>query len=324
MSLFRRNRRTGVSAHPEPAKELTVTLCEGSTPLEVVGESYRQDNLWRLVGGFRTEYVREACIAMLIPEDNPHDPNAIAVHISGLMVGYLPRATAAAYRPGLETLMRKHGRLVAVNGHIVGGGPRDDGIGRLGVFLQHDPTDFVVGAPHSAAEPIHVRTGAHSEVDAGGLGWVNSVPDDDVRAIPQLRRLLANETNARERHYMYAQLEHHLYHSRAAFSSALEDYDAVCRDHDAEMDSIRSALVADLGGLPLLELYKQAAIRHQLAHDYEQALWVARARYGHTAINAWTLTGSRNSRTEQTSTDAPSTPSPIRRSRSSRGHLLAR
>jgi hypothetical protein len=295
MGWFRLNKRQEDNTRPaETTGQITVTLCEGSTPLEVVGESYRQDNLWRLVGGFKTEYVQEPCIAMLLPEDNPHDPNAIAVHISGLMVGYLARSTAAAYRPGLEALMKKHGHVIALNGHIIGGGQRDDGIGRLGVFLEHDPEDFVIGSPQPKPEPEpeHLRTGAHAEADGGRLSWINDLPDDDIRAIPQLRKLLTTETNPGERHYMYSQLEHHLYHSRDAFSSALSDYDAVCRDHDAEMDAIKKALIADLGGLPLLEIYKQAAIRHQHAHDYETALWWAERGlevYGEQCLDAeWT------------------------------------
>ena len=295
MGLFRRNKRQGGHAGPAgSAGQVTVTLRGGSTPLEVVGESYRQDNLWRLVGGFKTEYVREPCIAMLLPEDNPHDPSAIAVHISGLMVGYLARATAAAYRPGLEALMRKNGHVVGLNGHIIGGGQRDDGIGRLGVFLEHDPDDFVVGRPRPKpeADPEHVRTGAHVEAAGGRLAWLNDLPDDDTRAIPQLRKLLATETNPGERHYMYSELEHRLYHCRDAFSSALSEYDEVCGDHDAEMDAIKKALVSDLGGLPLLELYKQAAIRHQHAHEYEMALWWAERGlevYGEQYLDAeWT------------------------------------
>jgi hypothetical protein len=294
MRLFRRNKHKADSAGPaETVGEIAVTLCEGSVSLEVVGESYRQDNLWRLVGGFTTEYVHKPCIAMLLPEDNPHDPNAIAVHISGLMVGYLPRATAAAYRPGLEALMQKHRHVIALNGQIIGGAEREDGIGQLGVWLEHNPADFVVGGPPPAEpEAPHVRTGAHVEADSGALSWLDSVPDDDVRAIPHLRNLLAAETSPRARHYMYAELEHRLYHSRDAFSSALDDYDVVCRDHEAEMDTIRPALIADLGGVPFLELFRQAAIRHQHTHDYETALWWAErglAIYGEQSLNAeWT------------------------------------
>jgi hypothetical protein len=64
-------------------------LLEGHEDLEVVGESHRQANLWRVVGGrHRPEvHVRVDVYAMLLAEDgNPHDPNAVSVWIDGLMV----------------------------------------------------------------------------------------------------------------------------------------------------------------------------------------------------------------------------------------------
>jgi hypothetical protein len=73
---------------------LDTALLEGDEDLEVVGESHRQANLRRVVGGqHRPEvHVRMDVYAMLLAEDgNPYDPNAVSVWISGLMVGYLPR-----------------------------------------------------------------------------------------------------------------------------------------------------------------------------------------------------------------------------------------
>ena len=78
---------------------LEAVLLEGREDLEVVGESYRQANLWRVVGGrHRPEvHVRVDVYAMLLAEDgNPHDPNAVSVWIDGLMVGYVPRDQARA------------------------------------------------------------------------------------------------------------------------------------------------------------------------------------------------------------------------------------
>src|SRR4051794_39015687 len=54
-------------------------------------------------------------------------------------------------------------------------------------------------------------------------------------AIQQLRTLLAAEADPIDRHYMMAELEDRLYQCRDAFSSALDEYDAVCRQHDVEM-----------------------------------------------------------------------------------------
>ena len=125
-----------------------IALLDGSDDLEVVGESYYQENLWRLVGPrWPDERVRHNIYAVLVAEDdNPHDANAVAVWVQGLKVGHLSRANARRYRPGLLGLQRRYGQLITLNGVIVGGGIREDGPGRLGVFLRHDPTDFDLSA----------------------------------------------------------------------------------------------------------------------------------------------------------------------------------
>ena len=92
---------------------LEAELLEGHEDLEVVGESYRQANLWRVVGGrHRPEvHVRVDVYAMLLAEDgNPHDPNAVSVWIDGLMVGYLPRDQARTLRPGLLAVQEREGK----------------------------------------------------------------------------------------------------------------------------------------------------------------------------------------------------------------------
>jgi hypothetical protein len=123
---------------------IEVAVLDGNDDLEVVGESYYQENLWRLVGPrWPDERVRHPVYAVLIAEDdNPYDANAVAVWVQGQKVGHLSRADARRYRPGLLSLQRRYGQPVALNGVIVGGGIREDGPGRLGVFLRHDPADF--------------------------------------------------------------------------------------------------------------------------------------------------------------------------------------
>jgi hypothetical protein len=132
---------------------LEAALLEGHEDLEVVGESYRQANLWRVVGGrHRPEVdVRMDVNAMLLAEDgNPYDPNAVSVWIDGLMVGYLPRGQARVLRPGLLAVQERKGKPIALEGVIVGGGIGDDGPGRLGVFLCYGPEDFRLPAPGEA------------------------------------------------------------------------------------------------------------------------------------------------------------------------------
>ena len=121
-------------------------------------------------------------------------------------------------------------------------------------------------------------TGAGATDDADDsydLSWLDALPADDLGAIRQLRQLLERESDVIDRHFMHAQLEALLYKSRDSFASALEEYDAACRQHDAEMDGIRAAFLAKWGRLPVLELYKQMAIRQQKAKDFGQALWWA-------------------------------------------------
>lgn len=67
--------------------------------VKVVGESFRQDNLWAVCGAKNTGApVAVECIAELVPEpENPHDPRAIRVDVKGQHVGYLPRGSARLY-----------------------------------------------------------------------------------------------------------------------------------------------------------------------------------------------------------------------------------
>jgi hypothetical protein len=259
-----------------------VALVGGYEDLEVVGESFYQDNLWRLVGGGpREEHVRQDINAVLVAEDgNPYDPNAVAVWIDGLKVGHLSREDARRYRPGLLALQQAQGSPIALAGVITGGGMRSDGLGRLGVFLRHDPEDFGIRRrPLPPPPESRMRTAlsdalaTDADDDSYDLAWMNDMPDDDIRAIPWLRELLTREQSVLARHFMYAQLEAILYRSRNAFRSALGEYDEVCRNHDAEMDGIRQACVDKWGAVPVLETYRQMAIRQQKAHDFRQALW---------------------------------------------------
>jgi hypothetical protein len=264
---------------------MKVELCEGREDLEVVGEASYQDNLWRIVGGRHSPdgRVREEVYAVLAAEpDNPYDANAVAVWIQGLKVGYLSREDARRYRPGLLALEQQHGRPIALAGVIAGGGMRADGPGRLGVFLEHDPADFglrpmQMGPPAGSA----MRTGLSAALatddadDSYNLRWMSDLPPDDLRAIKMLRQLLERETDALDRHYMHAHLQTLLYRSRDVFASALDEYDQACRQHDAEMDSIRVAFMAKWGRVPVLELYRQMAIRQQKAKNFDQALWWA-------------------------------------------------
>lgn len=272
-----RQRQVGITAPP------TAVLLAGDETLEVVGESHRQEELWRIVGGRREDYVRFDVHAILVPDpDNEFDPNAVEVRIDGTRVGYLSREDAVHYRPGLLRIMEAHGgQLIALHGVICGGGPREDArIGFLGVFLDHDPADF--GLPRHHVSTGHLRTGLSEAIatdledDSYDLSWLNTLEASDEAAVGQLRALLTSEDEPIDRHYMFCELEHRLYRMRQS-SSALDLFDEVCERHHSEMPTIRDALLEKFGVVPVIELYRQAAIRCQKAKAWELArTWAER------------------------------------------------
>ena len=67
---------------------------------------------------------------------------------------------------------------------------------------------------------------------------------------------------------MHAHLQALLYRSREVVASAPDEYDQACHQHDAEMDGIRAAFMAKWGRLPVLETYRQMAIRQQKAWNF--------------------------------------------------------
>jgi rubrerythrin len=253
------------------------TLYSGHETLEVVGESHYQDALWQIVGGRTRDPVRYETHAILVPDpDNRYDDNAIEVRIDGLLVGYLSRDDAAEYRPGLLRLIATSANgLVALHAVVVGGGPRPDGIGYLGVFLDHDPADFGL-APHHTSNG-HLRTGLSEAIatdledDSYDLSWYRELSEDDHAAARQLRSLLDSESELISRHYMFCELEHRLYRCRGSLPSALDEFDSTCTQHHAEMDTIRPALLEKFGAVPVIEMYRQAVIRAQKAKLWESA-----------------------------------------------------
>ena len=66
-----------------------------------------------------------------------------------------------------------------------------------------------------------------------------------------------------------------LYRSRDLYASALDEYDETCVRHDAEMESICAASMAKWGKIPLLDTYRQMAIRQQKKKDWQACQWWA-------------------------------------------------
>lgn len=301
--LFARQPSDSATLAPVPAPvgasvrpPLDVVLYGGSHDLEVVGESHYQDALWRVVGGRTTDRVRAEVQAVLVAEsDNVYDPNAISVWIDGMKVGYLSREDAEVYRPGLLALQAREGKSIGLRGVIVGGGIREDGPGFLGVWMSHDPADFGLTAivpPPASFMLGSMRTGlteallTDEEDDSYDLSWLQRLPSDPIGAISRLRELLQHDPDPIDRHFMYCELEERLYRSRDAFSSALAEFDEVCVRHDVEIDGIREALLAKFGKVPLLETYRQMAIRQQKAKKWSDAIWWAERGLALYAQNA--------------------------------------
>jgi hypothetical protein len=230
---------------------MDVQLYEGREDLEVVGEASYQDNLWRIVGGRSSAHDRvgmEVYAVLVAEPDNTYDANAVSVWVKGLKVGYLSREDARRYRPGLLALEQQHGKPIALAGAIVGGGIQADGPGWLGVFLDHDPADFglrPMAPPRSSGSAMWTGLSdavATDEADESyDLSWMANLPVDDLRAIKMLRQLLERESDA----------------------------------IDSEMEGIRAAFMAKWGQMPVLETYRQMAIRQQKAKNFEQGLWWA-------------------------------------------------
>ncbi len=269
--------------HGGQQQSLEAVLLGGDELLKVVGESFYQEALWAIVGGRTRDLVHEDVIAILVPEaDNPFDENAISVWVYLKLVGHLSREDAALYRAGLLRLIaEKDNRPIALSGRILGRGEieEENRLSYLGVFLDHDPADF--GLERHPAPPLF-ETGW----GLADLSWQMTLSLEDSTAISQLRSLLETERAPFSRHYVYSALEERLYHCRNAFPSALDDFDAVCEQHAQEMDTIRPALVAKFEALPVIAMYKQAAIRCAKAKRWLDARqWAERgiAVYGDEA-----------------------------------------
>lgn len=267
----------GPHADSPDREQRTATIMGGDETLEVVGESFHQEELWQIVGGRTMDRVPHPVVAVLEPEPtNPEDSNAVQVLIDGSAVGHLSRNDAFVYKPGLERLRASHGTPIALRGQVVGGGLRERRLGMLGVFLDHEPSDF--GLHRTQTVRIgELRTGLSQAVatdvedDTYDLSWYAALSGNYSAAdTVLLRKLLDDERDPIDRHFMLVELAKCLYKSRDAFASALTEFDAVCEQHHEEMAAIRVALVCKFGSVPVLDLYRQAAIRCQKTRDWER------------------------------------------------------
>lgn len=273
-----------------PGRGAKFALAAGPDDLEVVGESHYQDALRALFKPPEGRSRMEVNAILLAEAHNPYDPNAVSVWIEGRKVGHLSRDDAAAMRPGLLRLQEHAGTWIALPGVIVAGGP----VGTMGVFLNWDPSAF--GLEDDALSAVFdgstIRTGLRFAARSDAYGSeLSELTEQETRtpqeAVEVISRQLELEHREVARHFLYAELEGQLYAWREQ-PGALDLFDATCERHDSEMPQMRAALCAEFGDLPRLQVYHQAAIRHQKAHDWSAALrWAERGLvvYGQDALN---------------------------------------
>src|SRR5438552_3219687 len=99
-----------------PGSDLVEAFIPSGWPAQdLVGESHYAANIRSVIGiqtQGRATTGEVRCKAVLIREPkNPYDASAIAVHVSDLLVGYLPKSVAALYAPTLDDLERRGARL---------------------------------------------------------------------------------------------------------------------------------------------------------------------------------------------------------------------
>ena len=253
-----------------------------------MGESHYQDNLWRIVGRPTAERVRFPTQVVLLAEGaNPHDPHAVSVWIGGLLVGYLPRELAAAYRPGLLDLEHRKGMPIALSALIIGGGIRTDSPGLLGVFPNHDPADFGI-ASHRVFDG-HLYEGESAAQLDGRLGWLGTIPSEPTAAVATLRNHLTTTTEPLDRHFLFLELEERLYRARGVGRRYLSS------TPPARRTTLRwqpfGLRFEEFGAIPHLRTYHQMAIRQTKAHAWTTAVWWAERGIGVYGGQAGSRTG---------------------------------
>jgi hypothetical protein len=142
------DRVLGRTPAPGNTRKLDAAIVHAGGLLAVVGESHRQDALRTLSMGttdatpYRDELVdfaakvaeeepdRRWFRAVLVREpDNPHDPQAIAVHAQhGGLLGYLSREDAERYAQVFKSLEKRGFEAAACPAMLMGGGAKSYGV----------------------------------------------------------------------------------------------------------------------------------------------------------------------------------------------------
>lgn len=154
------DRILGRTPAPGSARKLNAATVHAGGLLGIVGESHRQDALRALSGQttdaspYRDELVdfaaevaddepeRRWFRAVLLREpDNPHDPEAIAVHAQGGgLLGYLKREDARRYAQVFQSLDKRGFTAAACPAMLMG----DGGAKSYGVVLAISAPEYVL------------------------------------------------------------------------------------------------------------------------------------------------------------------------------------
>lgn len=114
----------------------------GEYQIDVAGESFYLGSFALLCGPRSTESVHIDTRAQLrLQDDNPHDPSAVQVTISGHPVGHLKREHARAFRRRVKYGPLSVHEIFECAAVIVGGWANESGSGHFGVRLDLDLDD---------------------------------------------------------------------------------------------------------------------------------------------------------------------------------------
>jgi collagen type III alpha len=137
------------------AKPLDLWTTNDWCGAEVVGESNYGDAIRAALPRGAVDGSEVFTVASLVPEPrNKHDRNAVAVHLGGRTVGYLPREEAARYAPVLGNLVAQ-GWQPQVRARVWGAERSEWGLDRRG--REVEVKRFVGSVSLSLAEP-HLLT----------------------------------------------------------------------------------------------------------------------------------------------------------------------
>ncbi|MDQ1700608.1 MAG: hypothetical protein QOG34_2471 [Frankiaceae bacterium] len=96
--------------------------------IDIVGESFHEDYIRQI----RSRYADREFEIVLVPEpNNPYDPNAVAIHVDGGIVGHLARDMAASWQPRVLAAAAE-GFVVAGTAAIFGGTQDKPNLGVFG------------------------------------------------------------------------------------------------------------------------------------------------------------------------------------------------